>query len=130
MKIKKGALVKYRKYPYLSYKVYRIKEMDTSHIILVPAINYISHRTLELPTKLLEIPELFSFLSEEECRQFETKEFEHACYQACVDVDKLIEKLESLDKYSESHRINGEINSTIIGIKQKFQRIGGKDYEI
>lgn len=125
MKIKKGALVKYRKYPYLSYKIYRIKESDASHIIIVPALNYINHGTLELPIKLLEIPKLFSFLSEEECRQFEIKEFEHACYQACVDVDKLVEKLESLDKYSDSHRIKGEISSVIIGIKQKFQRIGG-----
>lgn len=124
--MRKGDLVKYRKYPYYSYHIYRIKEVTETTITLVPGLNYTSYRMIEIPYKIKKIPELFCPLSEDEIKEFERREFEHACYQACTELDFLENKLVSLDKYTDSHRIKGEISILLIKINKLFDRIGGQ----
>jgi len=127
--MKKGDLVKYRKYPYYSYHIYRIKEVTEKTITLVPGLNYTLFKMIEIPYKIKQIPELFCPLTNEEIQEFEKREFEHACYQACTEIDLLEEKLESLNSQTDSHRINGEISITLNKINTIFNRIGG-NYEL
>lgn len=126
--MKKGDLVKYRKYPYYSYKIYRIKEVTEKTITLVPGLNYTSFRMIDIPYNIKKIPELFCLLTEEERKEFERKEFQHACYQACTELDLLEDKLVALDKYTDSHRVKGEISITLNKINKIFDMIGGKNY--
>ena len=121
--MRKGDLVKYRKYPYHTYKIYRIKEATNTHITLIPALGYTNNGMKEVPVGIMKIPELFSFLTMEEEKEFKELEFKNAWYKACVELDRLEEKLEKLNKETDSHRIHGEISICLNKIHKQFDRI-------
>lgn len=123
MELKKGDLVKYRKYIYHTYRIYRIRAMDEHWIVLVPALNYINTGQIKLPIKYTQIPDHFSLLTDEERQEFLIKEFENGCYRACVDINRLNNKLEELSDKSDSHRIKGEISITLNKINTIFNMI-------
>lgn len=123
--MKKGDLIKFRKFEYHRYKIYRVKHIGERQITLIPALNYVNMGMIEVPTNIAHCKVLFDALTEAEIQEFEKKEFEHACYQSCVDIEKLIEGLKRLNKETDTHRINGEINSFLISLNQRFARING-----